>query len=92
MGRQGSPAACQKDHTPFCAMPSRVRSTLQIAFREGAATKRNRMAKQQRPIPSMKISLHPKGLSAEGTGGTGILAAALLMGIALPLGLWLILA
>jgi hypothetical protein len=47
---------------------------------------------KHRPLPSMKISLHPKGLSAKGTGGTGILAAVLLMGIALPLGLWLILA
>lgn len=34
---------------------------------------------RDRPIPTMKISLNPKGLSAEGTGGGGILATVLIV-------------
>lgn len=36
----------------------------------------------------MKISLDPRGLSAEGTGGVGILAAVLIvLAVVIPLGL-----
>lgn len=44
----------------------------------------------QRP-PSMKITLHPKGLSAEGTGGAGILATVLIvLAVVFAFGLWVI--
>lgn len=43
---------------------------------------------RDRPIPTMKISLNPKGLSAEGTGGVGILATVLIVLVAL-LAFWL---
>jgi hypothetical protein len=46
---------------------------------------------RERPIPSMKISLHPRGLSAEGTGAIGIFAAVLIvLAVVLAFGLALI--
>lgn len=48
------------------------------------------MAKE-RPIPTMKICLNPKGLSAEGTGG-GVWAAVLVVLMVLvAFGWWLML-
>lgn len=86
----GTPAAAEeREHLFVPALPRRSQRRNRLPG-GGNWHERNWMAPRQ--TPSMKITLHPKGLSAEGRGGTGILAAVLLMGIALPLGLWLILA
>lgn len=81
---------CQKSRNLFVPALPRPVNVNSFVLREEAAYERQWMA-IERPIPTMKICLNPKGLSAEGTGGAGILAAVLIvLAVVFAFGLWLI--
>lgn len=80
---QGSPAAARSVQ-PFCASPPASVSS-ESPLRVEGDSERLRMAKE-RPIPTMKICLNPKGLSIESVG----IVAVFVLAVLAAFGLWLI--